>query len=99
MFHPKFYQKILMFLLLHLGILRDATQKDNITDDRIPALGAGYCVMWQSKRKVVTTQKSFLIELLVCKAKTEERTRTGTELPDRQNCLIECCVGGRHLCF
>ena len=99
MFHPKFYQKVVMFLLLHLGIFRDATQKDNITANKIPALGAGYCVMRQSKRKVVTIQKSFIIKLLAYKTKMKERTRTGTEQADRQNCLIECYVGGRHFWF
>lgn len=44
MFHLEFYQKFVMLLLPHLGIFRDATQKNNIRDDKIPVLEAPWIV-------------------------------------------------------
>lgn len=66
---------------------------------KTPVLAAEYCVMRQSKRKVATIQKSFIIKLLVSQAQMKERPRMEIELAGQQNYLTECHVGGRHFCF
>lgn len=71
MFHLKFYQKIVTFLLLHLGFFRDATRKNNIGDDKIPVLEAPW-ILWNV---AVAVQKSLVIELLVQNTKMKEKTR------------------------
>lgn len=79
-----------MFLLLHLGIFGDATEK-NIRDDKIPVLGAPW-ILWNVAE--VAVEKSLVIKLPVQNAKMKERT--GKNLADQQNCVIESYVGGKY---